>query len=136
MEGQTQEHDAYVARVFGVDPATYLTAPESQGSTVASPDEAIGSDQTSAAEQPAQHASTAGKPVLKQGDKGRDVQDLQQQLNTHGAALTVDGDFGHLAKQAVLQFQSSNPPLKADGIVGPQTWAALAGSTPPPPPPP
>lgn len=42
--------------------------------------------------------------------------------------LTVDGVFGTKTKNAVAAFQSAKG-LKADGICGPKTWAALIGKT-------
>jgi len=80
--------------------------------------------------------SVTGKPILKAGSKGQDVKDLQTLLNKHGATLKVDGDFGTLTTSAVKDFQSKNPPLKVDGVVGPQTWTALAANKPEPPKPP
>ncbi len=82
---------------------------------------------------PPSEPSVAGKPVLKQGCKGQDVKDLQTLLNKHGATLKDDGDFGKLTDAAVREFQKKNPPLKVDGIVGPQTWAALAAGKQEPP---
>lgn len=60
------------------------------------------------------------RPLLRQGDRGDAVKDLQALLG-----LTVDGDFGPMTKQAVVKFQKSKK-LYADGIVGKNTWAALA----------
>lgn len=42
--------------------------------------------------------------------------------------LEVDGDYGSKTKQAVAAFQSAAG-LKADGICGPKTWAALITGT-------
>ena len=56
------------------------------------------------------------------------VTELQQLLNQHGAALGVDGDFGADTLAAVKDFQSAHG-LEVDGVVGPNTKAALdAGS--------
>ena len=38
---------------------------------------------------------------------------------------TIDGKIGHLTKKAIAAFQAANN-LKADGKVGPKTWAALS----------
>ncbi|MFW2349971.1 peptidoglycan-binding domain-containing protein [Qipengyuania sp.] len=39
--------------------------------------------------------------------------------------LTADGDLGRMTKNAMVKFQKWNK-LYADGIVGKNTWAALA----------
>lgn len=57
--------------------------------------------------------------VLKLGSAGSDVKELQTKLG-----IKVDGDFGPLTRKAVIEFQISKK-LVADGIVGPQTFAAL-----------
>jgi peptidoglycan hydrolase-like protein with peptidoglycan-binding domain len=63
-------------------------------------------------------------PTLVEGDTGPAVQTLQTRLNVWGANLAVDGDFGPLTLAAVKAFQTEQK-LTVDGIVGPQTWAAL-----------
>jgi peptidoglycan hydrolase-like protein with peptidoglycan-binding domain len=56
------------------------------------------------------------------------VTELHELLNQHGAALSVDGDFGANTLAAVKDFQSVHG-LEVDGVVGPNTKAALdAGS--------
>jgi len=63
--------------------------------------------------------------VLRRGAKGEDVKQLQTRLRSHGfPTLAVDGDFGPATEAAVRHFQSEHK-LVVDGIVGPQTWAAL-----------
>ncbi len=64
-------------------------------------------------------------PVVQQGQTGHAVTAVQYLLDAHGATLTVDGDFGAGTRSAVVAFQSSKG-LTADGIVGPNTWQALA----------
>lgn len=66
--------------------------------------------------------------MLRQGCKGEDVRDLQKALNRWNAgvkALDEDGAFGPKTKTMVELFQQDKG-LKVDGIVGPQTWDALA----------
>ncbi|BAT54679.1 putative penicillin-resistant DD-carboxypeptidase [Nostoc sp. NIES-3756] len=63
-------------------------------------------------------------PILRQGDSGAAVTELQKLLNAKGANVVVDGIFGATTKNAVIIFQRSNG-LTADGIVGTKTWAAL-----------
>ncbi|MBM9593295.1 peptidoglycan-binding protein [Roseitranquillus sediminis] len=65
-----------------------------------------------------------GDPVLRLGDKGNGVRDLQSALIEAGFAVLVDGDFGSNTEEAAREFQQSRG-LKPDGIVGPMTWAAL-----------
>ena len=71
----------------------------------------------------------AGSPMLREGDKGSSVRTLQTMLNSHGAGLLVDGDFGPKTRAAVINFQSSHG-LTVDGVAGPQTAAALRAPAP------
>ena len=57
--------------------------------------------------------------LLKKGNKGESVKQLQKALN-----LYPDGIFGEVTEEAVKTFQKSNG-LKQDGIVGDKTWEAL-----------
>jgi hypothetical protein len=67
---------------------------------------------------------TGDRPLLREGDSGPDVEQLQRLLTSAGYPCAADGSFGPLTNQAVRAFQSSRS-LDIDGIVGPQTWAAL-----------
>ena len=67
----------------------------------------------------------SGKRILHRGSKGEDVAELQTLLRQLDFAIGIDGDFGAGTEVAVTRFQSENK-LDADGIVGAQTWAALA----------
>lgn len=59
-----------------------------------------------------------------QGQKAA-VEELQNLLRSKGYTyVIVDGAFGDKTEQAVIDFQTKNG-LKADGIVGTKTWAAL-----------
>lgn len=60
--------------------------------------------------------------TLKRGCKGEDVKVLQKALH-----ILEDGIFGKLTDEAVREFQRANG-LRADGIVGEQTWAKINGS--------
>jgi hypothetical protein len=72
---------------------------------------------------------------ISYGQKSGCVTEPQELLNTHGARLGVDGDFGPATLAAVKHYQAGHG-LAVDGIVGPKTKASLdGGSTPPPPPP-
>jgi uncharacterized protein (TIGR02594 family) len=65
------------------------------------------------------------RPVLRSGNRGAFVLDLQDQLVRLGYTLgQKDGVFGARTLAAVIAFQSENG-LTADGIVGDRTWAAL-----------
>lgn len=64
---------------------------------------------------------------LKLGMKNPHVRQLQALLNAHGAALTLDSDFGPATDKAVRAFQSRRR-LQVDGLVGPRTQAALGSS--------
>jgi len=58
------------------------------------------------------------------GDGGPEVEKLQQTLNSLGAKLDVDGDFGAQTQEAVRQFQQRSG-IAADGVVGADTRRAL-----------
>jgi putative chitinase len=64
------------------------------------------------------------RPVLGRGSHGQAVVQLQNMLRDLNFAVAIDGDFGPGTEVAATRFQSENG-LPADGIVGPQTWAAL-----------
>lgn len=52
---------------------------------------------------------------------------VQRMLNCLGHPVVDDADFGPNTESAVMAFQTENPPLAVDGIVGAQTWATLQG---------
>lgn len=64
------------------------------------------------------------RAVLRRGQKGEAVADLQRTLQAAGYPIAVDGDFGPATNLAVRQFQIAHG-LAVDGIVGPQTWSVL-----------
>jgi len=61
---------------------------------------------------------------LQRGDKGEQVERLQQWLNLHGYAIEVDGNFGSGTVRAVRDFQSREG-IKVDGVVGRETQERL-----------
>lgn len=65
-------------------------------------------------------------PTLRQGSRGAYVRFLQMLLESNQIPVGgVDGIFGANTLQAVRTFQQ-NRSLAVDGIVGPNTWNALA----------
>jgi peptidoglycan hydrolase-like protein with peptidoglycan-binding domain len=82
-------------------------------------------------------------PTLSLGSTGSVVKTLQGKLNylyerysdprwfenwpdDFKPPLAVDGIFGRLTRNAVIDYQTWNG-LQVDGIVGPQTWRSLGG---------
>lgn len=70
-------------------------------------------------------ASGVSHPVLRVGNVGGAVQELQRKLNgiAH-AGLRVDGKFGPATLTAVKAFQHFTG-LTQDGVAGPKTWLML-----------
>jgi len=64
-------------------------------------------------------------PTQSSGNRGADVLAIQYLLQHNGQTAPSDGVFGASTVDAVKAFQTAKG-LGADGIVGPQTWAALA----------
>ena len=62
---------------------------------------------------------------LREGAEGAEVVRLQKALCSAGCAVAPDGKFGAQTLAAVRQFQLEHG-LTADGVVGRQTWQALA----------
>ena len=72
-----------------------------------------------------------GQLIKRSQQQRSSVKHIQQRLNTLGyqPLLKVDSYFGPKTEHAVKWFQANNQstdtPLKIDGIVGPKTWQAL-----------
>lgn len=67
------------------------------------------------------------KPTLRKGDSGAYVAMAQAELINRGydlGAWGADGKFGNQTEKAVKEFQKDHG-LKADGIIGADTWKAL-----------
>ena len=66
--------------------------------------------------------------LLREGSSGPEVLELQMDLNaldTVETPLELDGEFGRETAKAVREFQRSHPPLKANGVVDPETREAI-----------
>lgn len=64
---------------------------------------------------------------LRKGDKGELVRTIQRRLLDAGEDVALTSVFDDMTKNAVMSFQTKNN-LKADGVVGPKTWALLSKS--------
>lgn len=65
--------------------------------------------------------------IFRRGDEGADIGDIQQRLVALGEridAAELGGTFGDSTDAAVRAFQSRRN-LRADGLVGPETWNHL-----------
>ena len=66
--------------------------------------------------------------IYRLGDLGHEVHDIQQRLLALGILVAVDderhGIFGPSTEAAVREFQTRRS-LRADGLVGPDTWEQL-----------
>lgn len=76
----------------------------------------------------AEAAPYPGK-VLRQGSRGTEVQSLQQRLKDLGFSVPVDGMFGPATRHAIVAIQQQRG-ITQDGVVGPDTWAALISEEP------
>jgi peptidoglycan hydrolase-like protein with peptidoglycan-binding domain len=64
--------------------------------------------------------------ILKPGDKGLEVEQLQLKLKAAGYDPgEIDGDYGPKTTAAVLAFQVDRPDVDDDGLAGPQTMGSL-----------
>ena len=66
--------------------------------------------------------------LLRVGDTGEAVRDLQERLTQCGYSVTLDGSFGEETLGAVRAFQTRRG-LRVDGICGRETWGALIESS-------
>src|SRR5580698_2090137 len=67
--------------------------------------------------------------TLQNGSTGGEVTMLQRALSVLGYSVTIDGNYGPGTAAAVTQFQTANG-LTADGVAGPNTWAAVDAQAP------
>lgn len=69
-------------------------------------------------------------PVIKKGDKGAEVEELQKLLSGLGYDCgKADGVFGAVTAAALRCFQADNG-LSIDAVCGSATWAALTNNQP------
>lgn len=73
---------------------------------------------------PTESTDRGSSRVLRVGYYGDDVEAIQERLDKLGYDLEVDGTFGAETEAAVMAFQEDHG-LGVDGIVGPQTVAAM-----------
>jgi N-acetyl-anhydromuramyl-L-alanine amidase AmpD len=67
----------------------------------------------------------ADPPLLRKGDRGWRVKQVQRRLEVHGFDVgNADGVFGPQTEAQVREFQRSRD-IEVDGIVGPMTWKML-----------
>jgi len=88
-----------------------------------------------AAMQPDGGAPKVTRELIKKGNTGTLVQELQSILNELDYAVPVNSVFDAQTEQAVKDFQSSHldkheQPLTVDGVVGALTWWALENPRP------
>lgn len=69
-----------------------------------------------------------GTTLLRVGDRGDAVRDLQERLTQCGHMTTLDGEFGVETSTAVRAFQEQRG-LRIDGICGNETWGVLIESS-------
>ena len=63
--------------------------------------------------------------MLRRGDSGEAVRELQRLLSGHGFEIRIDGVFGPGTEDILQQFQE-RAGLMPDGVAGPKTMAALS----------
>lgn len=91
------------------------------------PDGIVGKDTQASLDEHQKEASESTQEVWRLGERDAKVSEIQQQLDVAGFAIPArkDGVFDEATQEAVRQFQQAKG-LKVDGIVGPQTLAALS----------
>jgi peptidoglycan hydrolase-like protein with peptidoglycan-binding domain len=73
---------------------------------------------------PSLDAAARGEGLVRRGQSGESVRQLQEELRARGIPVTVDGRFGPETERAVRQFQQQQG-IKVDGLVGPETMGKL-----------
>jgi peptidoglycan hydrolase-like protein with peptidoglycan-binding domain len=90
------------------------------------PDGIVGKDTQASLDEHQKQVSESTQEVWRLGERDAKVSEIQQQLEDAGFAIPArkNGIFDEATQEAVRQFQQAKG-LKVDGIVGPQTLAAL-----------
>ncbi len=78
---------------------------------------------------PTDQTPAADKSILRRGDRGERVEQLQRQLTALGYVVGADGVFGKATESALKQFQQANS-IPDDGISGPKTEDAITTKLP------
>ena len=120
--------DVAVAIDTVVPPPPVVVAPPStpiDAPAVVAPRDAAGIQHLDAADQA---VFTRTQPALRWGMNGHAVELMQDQLLRLDYPLgTADGSFGAKTRSALRAFQAFNG-IEADGVVGRDTWEALASA--------
>lgn len=67
-----------------------------------------------------------GQPgLLKTGDTGPEVAELNDKLRTMGYKVEASDTYTEQTKAAITSFQTAHPQLHTDGVTGPATRAAI-----------
>jgi GH24 family phage-related lysozyme (muramidase) len=80
---------------------------------------------------PSEPSGGTGSTLIRHGDRGDHVRDVQQRLAATGISILIDAYYGPISVTIVQGFQR-NKGLDDDGIVGPATFAAIVNAAPPP----
>lgn len=111
---------------------TAFTGGAAHANDVALMEDSSSSQSTAAEQVPAAETASSSDETsaetLRRGDSGASVEQLQSALNDRGADLPVTGFFGSMTENAVQGVQSSAG-IAVDGVVGPDTRAALEGGS-------
>ena len=121
--GSRDSWQGHVAFFVGMDGKRLVLRGGNQGNAVT--DEAYDTDRVVCVRRADGVVSGTSRPVLRHGDSGLFVYDLQTMLKKHGYTLgRIDGVYGSMTLAAVTQFQADRGLVK-DGITGDRTWAEL-----------
>lgn len=75
---------------------------------------------------PSLDAAARGEGLIRRGQSGESVRQLQEQLRAQGLDVAVDGRFGPETERAVRELQARTG-ARVDGLVGPETMGKLRG---------